>query len=357
MVVNLLQFTSRLVNFESELTEKMDIEELVKDLARLWAANELMKALSPEDQLALYNKMFPSQQLPQTSRDILHHIFQAGPVALPSFTILPAPKPSKDPGILEAGNWLKRIKHPTVVLILGKRGSGKSALGYRLLEHLRWTAEVYVIGLPKEARALLPNWIGMAASLEDVPLKSIVLVDEAYLPYHARSSMAAGARTMSQLINLSRQREQTLIFVSQEARQVDRNIVSSASVIIFKDLGLLQLKFDRPELNDWAIQAREKFATVKGDKRQWSFVCAPDAGFVDLVLNSLPSFWREKLSRIFAAAGEPVARAPKKMPRSQRIERARELSRQGFSQGQIAKLLGVSRPTVKNYLEDYPYKA
>jgi hypothetical protein len=335
----------------------MDIAEIVKDSLRLWAAYELVKTLSPEDQVALYNKMFPSQQLPQTSRDIFHHIFQAGPIAIPSLTVLPAPKPSPDPEILEAGNWLKRIKHPSVVLILGKRGGGKSALGYRLLEHLRWTAKVYVIGLPKEARALLPDWIGMAASLEDVPAKSIVLVDEAYLPYHSRASMATGARTMSQLINLSRQREQTLIFVSQEARQVDRNIASSANVIIFKDLGLLQLKFDRPELNDWAIQAREKFATVKGDKRQWSFVCAPDAGFVDLVSNSLPSFWREKLSRIFAAAGEPVARAPKKMPRSQRIERARELSRQGFSQGQIAKLLGVSKPTVKNYLEDYPYKA
>jgi hypothetical protein len=197
----------------------------------------------------------------------------------------------------------------------------------------------------------------MAASLEDVPLKAIVLVDEAYLPYHARSSTAAEARRMSQLVDLSRQREQTLIFVSQEARQVDRNIASSASVIIFKDLGMLQLKFDRRELNDWAIQAREKFATVKGDKRQWSFVYAPDANFADLVSNSLPSFWHDKLSRIFAAGGEPVARAPKKMPRSQRIERARELSRQGLSQGQIAPLLGVSRPTVKNYLEDYPYKA
>jgi hypothetical protein len=169
--------------------------------------------------------------------------------------------------------------------------------------------------------------------------------------------MAVGARTMSQLINLSRQREQTLIFVSQEARQLDRNIASSASVIIFKDLGMLQLKFDRRELNDWAIQAREKFATVKGDKRQWSFVCAPDANFADLVSNSLPSFWHERLSRIFAVAGEPAARAPKKMPRSQRIERARELSRQGLSQGKIAPLLGVSRPTIKNYLEDYPYKA
>jgi len=95
---------------------KMDIAEIVKDSLRLWAAYELVKTLSPEDQVALYNKMFPSQQLPQTSRDIFHHIFQAGPIAIPSLTVLPAPKPSPDPEILEAGNWLKRIKHPSVVL-------------------------------------------------------------------------------------------------------------------------------------------------------------------------------------------------------------------------------------------------
>jgi len=264
--------------------------------------------------------------------------------------------PSPDPGILEAGNWLKLIKHPSVVLVLGKRGGGKSALGYRLLEYLRYTASPYVIGLPKEARQLLPDWVGMAASLKNVPGKSIVLVDEAYMPFHARAGTTVAARAMSQAVNLSRQREQTIIFVTQEARQIDKNIASSANVMIFKDLGILQLKFDRRELNDLAIQAREAFSSAKGDKRQWSFVYAPDANFAGLVHNTLPTFWHEKLSHVFAAGGEAIARAPKKMPLSQKIERAKELSGQGLSQGKIAKLMGVSRPTIKNYLEDYPYK-
>jgi len=265
-------------------------------------------------------------------------------------------KPSPDPQTIEAGKWLRLIHHPSIVIILGGRGRGKSALGYRQLEHLRWTASIWVVGLPKEARKYLPDWIGMATSLEDVPPKSIVLVDEAYVLYHARSSMASEAKAMSQMINLSRQREQTLIFVTQEARQIDRNIASSADVVIFKDLGILQLKFDRRELNEIASEAKEAFATLSGDKRKWAYVDSPDANFKGLVENSLPTFWSEKLSHIFATGGEAIARPPKKTPLEQRREKTKELKRQGLSNGQISKIMGVSKATIKNYLEDYPYK-
>ncbi len=271
---------------------------------------------------------------------------------MPSTKILSSPAP----GIIETGKWLRLIPHPSNVVILGKRGSGKSALGYRLLEYSRWTANVYVVGLPKEARDLLPDWIGMEATLEDVPPKSIVLIDEAYMLYHARSSMAAEAKAMSQLVNLSRQREQTLIFVSQEARQIDKNIVSSANVVIFKDLGILQLEFDRRELNKIASSAQQSFAPLSGDKRKWSYVYSPDSDFMGLMENSLPTFWKEKLSHVFASGGEPIARASKKTPLSQKIEKAKELSRQGLSQGQISKLMGVKRPTIGNWLKGYPYK-
>lgn len=168
----------------------------------------------------------------------------------------------------EDGRWREVIVPPSVVLILDKRGSGKSSLGYRLLELFRYALTLYVLGLPKQGQELLPDWIGIAQNLDDIAPKSVVLVDEAYLRYHSRESLASRSREMSRILNLSRQREQTLIFVSQEARQVDKNIGSSANVIVFKDLGILQLKFDRPELNRIATQAKQAFEEVKGDRRR-----------------------------------------------------------------------------------------
>ncbi|MBA7636431.1 hypothetical protein ES703_44050 [subsurface metagenome] len=280
-------------------------------------------------------------------------------LADPTKSILMESKPTKpfpDPQTVEASKWLRLIPHPSIVIILGGRGKGKSALGYRLLEYLRWVASVYVVGLPESARKLLPDYVGMVASLEDVPPNSIVLVDEGYLTYHARRSMAATSVEMSQTLNLSRQRNQTLIFVTQEARQIDRNIASSANVVIFKDLGILQLEFDRRELNKIALKATQAFATLGGDKRKWAYVYSPDANFMGLMGNSLSTFWIPKLSHIFATGGEVIPRAPKKTPLSQRIEKAKELKQQRLSLGQIAKLMGVSKSTIKNYLEGYPYK-
>jgi len=73
--------------------------------------------------------------------------------------------------------WRRVILPPAIVLILGKRGSGKSALAYRLLELFRYQLCPYVVGVPSKANSLLPEWMGTCPSLEDLPDDSIALVD------------------------------------------------------------------------------------------------------------------------------------------------------------------------------------
>ena len=254
-------------------------------------------------------------------------------------------------------DWRRRIMHLSVILVLGKRGSGKSVLGYRLLELFRYTASPYVIGVPASARSLLPDWIGVAPSLDEVPRQAFALVDEAYLAYHARGSALRESRAMSQAINLSRQREQSIIFVSQEARQVDRNIVSSANVVVFKEPSILQLEFERPELAKIAAAAKTAMDVIARDRRRWSYVHAPEADFVGLMENQLPSFWKPSLTKLFAPVGQPApSRTPKRSTPQEKAVLAKELRGQGKSYREIADLLGVTSGTVVNYLKGYPYR-
>ena len=265
------------------------------------------------------------------------------------------PKGQKPPLPLDY-KLLQVVPHPSVVLVVGKRGSGKSALAYRLLELFRYLADPYVLGVPGQGRRILPDWIGMADDLAGAPHGSVVVVDEAYLLYHSRRSLTGQNRNMSQIINLSRQRRQTLVFVTPEARQLDRNISSAANVLIFKVPGMFQPEFDRPELNKVAAQAKEAFRDIKGDKRGWSFVYSPDAEFAGLLENSLPSFWSHNLSRIFASgAGKGGVRPARKMTREERIEKAMELRRSGLSFKEIGRVLGVTKGTAYNYIKGYPY--
>ncbi len=155
--------------------------------------------------------------------------------------------------------------------------------------------------------------------------------------------MAQDSTAMSQTANLSRQRQQTLIFVTQEARQVDRNIASAASVVAFKDLGMLQLEFDRRELSKLAAQARQALAGVAGDRRRWSFVYAPYSDFLGVMENKLVSFWKPRMSRLFAVDGAPASpRQPERMSPKERAEMARQMREKGASYGQIATELGVT---------------
>ncbi len=228
------------------------------------AVGQLGTALEQQQQqLALARGLQPDPATlpppPQWMEEVLRKHFpdyRPSTVGIPN-VVAPLPEVETD------ARWRDVIMPPAVVLILGKRDGGKSALAYRLLELFRYRLSPYVVGAPATARQLLPNWIGIAPTLEELPNKSIAIIDEAYLTYHARESMAQESKAMSQALNLSRQREQVLIFVTQEARQLDKNIASAASVVVFKEPGMLQPEFERPELRKLVAEAAKAFSSIE----------------------------------------------------------------------------------------------
>ncbi len=183
------------------------------------------------------------------------------------------------------------------------------------------------------------------------------LVDESYTLFHSRASSSDKAKTLSNQINLSRQKGITLIFISQEARQVDKNIVSSSDVIIFKNPGIMQLDFERKEMRRIAEEAGRLFAAISDkDKHKSAYVFAPKSNFIGMLENSLPSFWTPSLSKAYADSmlAEGIT-TPENITLDQKRRKAKELRRGGWSYSRIARYFGISRSTAYNWANDYPY--
>ena len=88
------------------------------------------------------------------------------------------------------------LHHPLVILILGHRGSGKSALACRLQELLRGIAPPYAVGLPANAVRLLPTWYGLTDDPLDIPTNATIYIPESHRLFHARSSQTAQGRVL-----------------------------------------------------------------------------------------------------------------------------------------------------------------
>ena len=251
------------------------------------------------------------------------------------------------------------ISHPSVVLITGHRDSGKTALAIRLLELLQAQAAPWIVGLPAKAARLLPEGFGLTDDPWEVPNNAVLYVPEAYRLFGARSSQSQQGRQVSDLVNLSRHRRQTLIFDVQNAAHVDRAIVSEVDVVLAKQPGPFHEGFERRQLSGVQDAARAAFAQLTGLRlKQAIWVVAPNRGIAGhLRMNLLPSCWRDALSRAFANARPPSAsggssaagtrrsalRVGKRTSPPELARRAKELRAAEYTFGQIAKALGISR--------------
>lgn len=267
-----------------------------------------------------------------------------------------APSPPLTPPDQELADL---IGHPSVVLITGHRNSGKTGLANRLLQLLQVRAAPWVVGLPPKAARLLPEGFGLADDPWEVPKNSVVYIPEAYRLFGARSTQSQQGRLVTDLVNLSRHRRHTLIFDAQNPAHVDRNIVSEVDIVLVKQPGPFHEGFDRPQLSDVMDAASAAFAPLSGVRlKQAVWVVAPMRGISGrLMMNLLPTFWGDALSRIFADARPPGLSTGTSAVGSQRralrpgrrhspqelARRAKELRAAGYSYGQIATVLGFSR--------------
>ncbi len=259
------------------------------------------------------------------------------------------------------------VHHPSLVIIIGHRGSGKTALAERLQELLRHVAPPYAVGLPSKAITLLPEWYGLANDFDSIPHGAVIYVPESYRYFHARTTQSAAGRSVPSLINLLRHRGHTLILDVQNAAHLDRNIISEADLLLIKEPGPFQDGFERSQLQSYMDSARAAIAGVGAKrKKKVVWVVAPGSGITgQLMENQLPSFWSDSLSRILGdvpvglefsggkddgviskgtkANDTGATRKGKKTSTEEKRERAKKMHAGGHTYGEISKTLGISR--------------
>lgn len=211
----------------------------------------------------------------------------------------PRAKPKDVPLVLvdkqkgSVASFEKLVARSSIGIILGARGSGKTALGLRMLENVAAARPCAAMGFKTES---LPRWITPVDSVDDVPNGSCVLIDEGGIAFSSRSSMSEANKLLSELMLISRHRDLSIIFISQNSSNLEVNVLRQADYLVLKPASLLQLDFERKVIEKIYREAEdgfEKHRDVEG------LVYVYSDAFRGFAKNALPSFWGESLSTQF----------------------------------------------------------
>lgn len=191
----------------------------------------------------------------------------------------------------------KIIKYSLIMLITGKRGSGKTSLGMTFLSiYHSLNKKCFAIGFDK---AKFPRWLKKARQIEDIPNNSTVLIDEGAIVYSSRDSMKDSNKMLGKLMAIARHKSLNLILISQSTAMLDVNVLRLADVLLLKQPSLLQSEFERKALQKIYKKIHPLFKKIpKTEKKEKHFYVWSDE-FQGMLNYELPEFWNQSISKSF----------------------------------------------------------
>ena len=187
---------------------------------------------------------------------------------------------------------------PSANIVIGKRGSGKTAFLMSVLEaaHNRGL-KCYLLGLPKSKWSLLPDYITPVRNFDSIPDNAAVACDESYIFIYAREHAKYFNRFVAKLLGTTRQKNWVLVFATHQCRKIDVGVVMDVDNIIIRQPSWLHVKYERQEIRRLIEQAAKFFNKCKEPVKHAYIYTEKGPVVVKL---SLPSFWSSELSNAFS---------------------------------------------------------
>jgi len=191
--------------------------------------------------------------------------------------------------------WNKLSKSDSLIgIIIGARGSGKSAIAMSFAENLKNNKKkFFAMGFSSKE---LPRWIKSVDDISALDNDSYVIIDEGGILFSSRDSMSTGNKLLSELLFIARHKNLTIFFISQNSSNLEINTLRQADFLVFKRSSLLQRDFERKIISKIYEENEagfEKYKDVKGLALVYS------DSFLGFIENELPSFWSDGLSKSF----------------------------------------------------------
>lgn len=189
--------------------------------------------------------------------------------------------------------FLSRLLGKSLIgVVLGKRGSGKTALMMSL-------AEVYhSFGLAVCAynvSGAVPSWIQVLEFDKknpyfDLPNNCFCFHDECHLDIDSKNWNSEGNNKVRRWVSTSRHRGQSIFYSSQIASNISLDLMKYADVKLFKPMNRANDEQDRADyLRRFALFYPERFDECLADV----------GGELFYFRNSLPVFWSKEISEVF----------------------------------------------------------
>jgi len=180
-----------------------------------------------------------------------------------------------------------------IAIAIGARGSGKTAVSLSFLESLYGSKKhYYALGFSQTA---LPNWILLVNDVSFIKNDSLVVVDEGGILFSSRESMSDANKILSDLLMISRHKNISIIFISQNSSNLEINTLRQADFLILKKNSLLQKNFERKIIAKIYDEYDSYFAKYKSKGATLIY----SDSFIGVVNVNLPSFWSDKTSKSF----------------------------------------------------------